>query len=84
MKFSDDQIQQLKEIVRTEVKEVVRTEVKEIVHTEIKSELKPIKRTLSAIRKDLSWTMLKYDTRLCSLEQHTTHPPQQIDFSLAI
>ena len=67
MKFSDDQILQLKEVIRTEVK------------SELKAGLKPIKRTLSAIRKDLNWTMLKYDARLVHLETHLIHPPGRAD-----
>lgn len=37
--------------------------------------LKPIKRAITALRKDLNWTMLKYDTRLTHLESHIIHPP---------
>ncbi len=69
MKFSDDQINQLREVVRSEVKSELKLE--------LKKSLAPIKRDLKAIRKDLSWTMLKYDTRLIHLEKHTAHPPTQ-------
>ena len=61
MKFSDDQIQQLKDIFATK--------------NDLKKSLAPIKRKLNAIQKDLSWTMLKYDSRLVHLEKHFVHPP---------
>ena len=61
MKFSDDQIQQLKDIFATK--------------DDLKKSLAPIKRKLNAIQKDLSWTMLKYDSRLNHLEKHFVHPP---------
>lgn len=69
MKFSDEQIQQLKDLFAS------RGEVGEI----IKKELKPIKRDLRAMRKDLNWVMGKYDTRLVHLEKHAVHPPGRAD-----
>lgn len=68
MKFSDEQV----------------TQLKQIIHDEVKSELKPIKRDMRAMRKDLNWVMGKYDTRFCSLELHTTHPLKSVDFSLTV
>jgi len=41
--------------------------------------LKPIKRKLNSIEKDLKWTMLRYDTRLVHLENHFSHPPSRAD-----
>jgi len=63
MKFSDDQIQQLKELM----------------NTMFDNKLKPIKRKLNSIEKDLKWTMLRYDTRLVHLENHFSHPPGRAD-----
>ena len=63
MKFSDDQIQQLKELM----------------NTMFDKKLKPIKRKLNSIEKDLKWTMLRYDTRLVHLENHFSHPPGRAD-----
>ena len=65
MKFSDDQIQQLKDIFATK--------------NDLKKSLAPIKRKLNTIQKDLSWTMLKYDSRLVHLEKHVIHPPARAD-----
>lgn len=47
----------------------------QIMDEKLKKELKPIKRKLNSIQKDLKWTMLKYDTRLVHLESHIIHPP---------
>ena len=70
MKFSDDQIQQLKDIFAT------KDDLKSFVtKDDLKKSLAPIKRKLNAIQKDLSWTMLKYDSRLNHLEKHFVHPP---------
>jgi uncharacterized protein YicC (UPF0701 family) len=54
-------------------------QVGEDLKTDIKIELKPIKRKLNAIEKDLKWTMLRYDTRLTHIEFHTMHPPGRAD-----
>lgn len=70
MKFSDDQIQQLKDIFAT------KDDLKSFAtKDDLKKSLAPIKRKLNAIQKDLSWTMLKYDSRLVHLEKHFVHPP---------
>lgn len=84
MKFSDDQIQQLREVVRSEVKSELKSTLKSTVQSELKKSLAPIKRDIKSIKKDLNWVIGKYDTRLMSLEQHTAHPPRQIDFSTII
>ncbi len=66
MKFSNDQVQQLRGVVREEIQ------------GQLKKELKPIKSDLKSIKKDLNWVIGKYDSRLNHLEKHTSHPPGRI------
>lgn len=86
MKFSDDQIQQLKDVFAT--KDDLRKSLAPLktgvstLKTDVealKKSLTPIKRKLNSIQKDLKWTMLKYDARLVHLEQHLIHPPGRAD-----
>lgn len=92
MKFSDDQIQQLKDIFATKddlksfaTKDDLKSfatkdDLKSFAtKDDLKKSLAPIKRKLNAIQKDLSWTMLKYDSRLVHLEKHVIHPPARAD-----
>jgi hypothetical protein len=70
MKFSDDQIQQLKDIFAT------KDDLKSFAtRDEIKKQLAPLKRDIKSIKKDLNWVIGKYDTRLNHLEKHIIHPP---------
>lgn len=70
MKFSDDQIQQLKDIFAT------KDDLKSFAtKDDLKKSLAPIKRDIKSIKKDLNWAIGKYDTRLNHLEKHYDHPP---------
>lgn len=70
MKFSDDQIQQLKDIFAT------KDDLKSFAtKDDLKKSLAPIKRDIKSIKKDLNWVIGKYDTRLNHLEKHYDHPP---------
>lgn len=71
MKFSDDQIQQLTDVIDE------RFEVKLKEH--LKKELAPIQRTLRSMKKDLNYVIGKYDLRLNHLEKHAIHPPGRAD-----
>jgi hypothetical protein len=69
MKFSDDQINQLKEVFAT----------KDYFKNELRKSLAPIKRDIKSMKKDLNWVMGRYDTRLVHLEKHALHPPGRAD-----
>jgi len=51
----------------------------QILNEVFDKKLKPIKRSISTIRKDLNWVMGRYDTRLVHLEKHAVHPPGRAD-----
>ena len=79
MKFSDEQIQQLKDIFATkdDLKSfATKDDLKSFAtKDDLKKSLAPIKRDIKSIKKDLNWVIGKYDTRLNHLEKHYDHPP---------
>jgi len=74
MLFSDDQIQQLKDVFAT------KDDLKSFAtKDDLKKSLAPIKRDIKSIKKDLNWVIGKYDTRLNHLEKHFVHPPGRVN-----
>ncbi len=58
--------------------EIVEANFKTQLTAGFTKHLKPIKRDIKAIRKDLYWVMGRYDTRLTHLEKHQIHPPGRV------
>jgi hypothetical protein len=83
MKFSDDQIQQLKDIFATkdDLKSfATKDDLKEFATKNyIKKSLAPIKLDIKSMKKDLDFVIGRYDLRLNHLEKHSIHPPGRAD-----
>lgn len=91
MKFSDDQIIQLKTILNERLKEQLKFELRPIkdelktirieFDQKLKKQLKPIKKDLKDIKTTQNLIIGQFDRRLNHLEKHTTHPPHNVDFA---
>lgn len=76
MRFSDDQVKQLQQIIHQEIKSELKLELKIQLKSELKTQLKselksqlkvelaPIKRDIRSIKKDLNWVIGRSDFSL--------------------
>lgn len=64
--LSKQDIQNIREVIREEATNIVRQEIRESVPTIVKEELKPIKRKLNRIEKDVRYIAKDFDVRIAT------------------
>jgi hypothetical protein len=69
--LTTDDLQNIKIAVREIVREEIQTQVPPLVCVIVEKELKPIKRDLRKLRKDLNVTITFFDNSLFDLKQRT-------------